>query len=201
MRRPRCLRTKRRPVYGPRLQGRSLLLAWKKPSGRNLVPVTRAGIGDVRGCLVRRTRIPSRIAEREKQEVFPAALRCAVHAPRKPWASIELRNPCCAQALGDRPWSPVQRMRWTPVRPSNACVRPRDGFTAFRNRLGIRAPSYCGVVRYLRRIGFRSIRHRSAISRSHLYRYTGNERRKGSGSSFDSRVRCCLLGVSVSKGK
>jgi len=27
---------------------------------------------------------------------------------------IALRSPCCAQALGDLLWSPVQRMRWTP---------------------------------------------------------------------------------------
>jgi hypothetical protein len=41
------------------------------------------------------------------QKVFPAALRCAVHAPRKPWV-IVLAN------------------------PSNACVRPKDGFTPSR---------------------------------------------------------------------
>jgi hypothetical protein len=51
-------------------------------------------------------------------------LSCAFPASLKPGAYIELRNPCCAQALGDRPWSPVQRMRWTLVRPSDTCVAP-----------------------------------------------------------------------------
>ena len=51
-------------------------------------------------------------------------LRCAVRAARKPGAYIELRNPCCARAQGDRPWSPVQRMRWTPVRPFDVYVSP-----------------------------------------------------------------------------
>ena len=49
----------------------------------------------------------SPVTEREKQEDFPAALRCAFRAPRKPWVTI----------LGH---------------PSNACVRPTDGFTAVR---------------------------------------------------------------------
>jgi hypothetical protein len=47
-------------------------------------------------------------------QVFPAALRCAIHAPRKPWVTI----------LGH---------------PSNACVRPMDGFTAARETNAIRA--------------------------------------------------------------
>jgi hypothetical protein len=42
------------------------------------------------------------------QKSLPFALRCAVHAPRKPWVAV----------LGH---------------PSNACVRPRDGLTAARN--------------------------------------------------------------------
>jgi hypothetical protein len=50
-------------------------------------------------------------------------------APRQVRSAYTLSEPPlihCAQALGDLPWSPVQRMRWTRVRPSNACVRPMD---------------------------------------------------------------------------
>ena len=41
------------------------------------------------------------------QKVLPGALRCAVPAPHKPWVTF-------------------------PGDPSNACVRPTDGFTAIR---------------------------------------------------------------------
>jgi len=45
--------------------------------------------------------------ESKSAESFPAALRWAVRAPRKPWVPIR-------------------------GHPSNACVRPMDGFTAVR---------------------------------------------------------------------
>ncbi len=41
-----------------------------------------------------------------------------------PQARIALRSPCFAQALGDHPWSPVQRMRWTLATRSTRCVSP-----------------------------------------------------------------------------
>jgi hypothetical protein len=46
-------------------------------------------------------------------------LRCAVHAARKPGVAIELRIPCCAQAQGVSPCTPVRHMCRTPGHPSN----------------------------------------------------------------------------------
>ena len=40
------------------------------------------------------------------------------------WAAIELRNPCCAQARGIRPCTPVLHICRTLGHPRNACVTP-----------------------------------------------------------------------------
>jgi hypothetical protein len=62
-----------------------------------------------------------------------STLRVVVHAPRKPWVTIELRVPCYAQAQGVLPCRPVRHICRTHGHPSNACVRPMDGFTPSRN--------------------------------------------------------------------
>jgi hypothetical protein len=80
-------------------------------------------------------RLSGRCRIAKAQKGSPAALRCAVHASRKPGVAIELRFPCYAQARGVLPCTPVRHICRTPGYPSNACVRPMDGFTAAREML------------------------------------------------------------------
>jgi hypothetical protein len=85
-------------------------------------------------------------------------LRYAVHATRKPGVTVRghplgacaspldgtlrvigLRSPCSAQALGDRPWSPAQRMRWALRSTKRAPARLSDiSFVAGRERRDFR---------------------------------------------------------------
>jgi hypothetical protein len=96
-------------------------------------------------------------------QVLPAALRCAVHAPRKPSVAIELRYPAALK--------PGAYIR---VRPCDTCVAPLvtrrthtfDPWTDLQRSetdlalgpllLWIRLLCHC--------IGFRSKQHRWAIS-------------------------------------
>lgn len=103
----------------------------------------RRAYGEVRPGLARsRTAQRNAVGETFCSFAFPAARRKPVicrrgksrspytsiglhyPVPPKPGATIELRSPCCAQAQGDLPWSPVERVRSTHGCPPNACVGP-----------------------------------------------------------------------------